>query len=368
MKVLHVINSLIPGGVEVLLADMAPRFRDRGLETSIALLRPLDSHLEEQLRGQHIHFVEGLPRRIYSPTHIAALAPHIRKSDVVMSYLFPAQLWVAIAAARCGEAVPLVTTEQSTFNNRRRTWLRPLDRWMYSRYATIACNSQGTLNALVGWVPGAVGRLSIVPNGVSLERFANALPASKREVVGRDDVPVVIFVARFDPAKDHAALLRAMCKVPDAHLVLAGDGDSRPDMEALARKLEIAERVHFLGRRPDVPSLLKMADVYVHASTWEGFGLAAVEAMAAGLPVVATDVPGLAEVVGDAGLLFPKCDADKLATHISSLLTSPELRTRMKQQSLARAQQFSIERTVESYIKMFESVLAERRSVAEAFD
>ncbi len=256
MKVLHVIDSLILAGVEVLLREMLPRMRDRGLDSSIVVLKHLDSPLENALRSEGFPFLSSRGSEIYSPLHVWSLAGHISDFDVVHSYLFPAQLWVVAAAKLAAKGVPLVTTEQSTQNRRRRRWVRPLDAWMYRNYAAIACNSEGTASNLLEWVPEVESRLSLIYNGVPLERFRNAAPASKNGILpSSNGRPVLMFVARFDPAKDHPTLLRAMRKVPNADLVLVGDGDLRPQMERLARELEIGERVHFLGRRPDIPQL-----------------------------------------------------------------------------------------------------------------
>ncbi|MGH9492472.1 MAG: glycosyltransferase, partial [Terriglobales bacterium] len=318
MKVLHVINSLILAGVEVLLTEMVPHFQARGLEVEIAVLKPLDSPLEERLRSSGVPFLPNRTARIYSPAHVFSLARHLHKYDVVQANLFPAQLWVAAAAALAGATVPLVTTEQNTHNDRRHWWFHPLDRWMYGRYRAIACCSPETQDALVQWIPQVKPRVSVIPNGVPLERFENAQPLPRANVLPEDRSPIIMFVARLQPQKDHVTLLRALAKIPRARLALVGDGELRPSLEALAASLGIWERVHFLGRRADVPQLLKLADVYVHSSHWEGFGIAAVEAMAAGLPVIASDVPGLSQVVGSAGLLFPRGDADCLAGHISS--------------------------------------------------
>jgi glycosyltransferase involved in cell wall biosynthesis len=227
---------------------------------------------------------------------------------------------------------------------------------MYNRYAAIACNSSGTLESLAAWVPSAKSRLSVVPNGVPLERFQSATPPNKAEIIG-SNAPLAIFVARFESAKDHATLLRAVARVARLHLALVGDGPLRPAMEALAALLAISDRVHFLGRRADVPSLLKMADVYVHSSNWEGFGIAAVEAMAAGLPVIASKVAGLAEVVEGAGLLLEPGDSESLAAKIQSVLDSAELRDRLVRASLRRAQDFSIERTVDGYLEIYRQLL-----------
>jgi glycosyltransferase involved in cell wall biosynthesis len=254
---------------------------------------------------------------------------------------------------------PLVTTEQSTTNGRRKPHLRPLDRWMYGRYSAIGCNSTATLESLRAWVPRYADRMSIIYNGVPLERFQRSTAADRAQVVptanGRK---LVSFVARFDPAKDHPTLLRAIARVPEADLLLVGDGPLRPQVEALASDLGIAARVHFLGRRHDIPQLLKMSDVYVHSSNWEGFGIAAVEAMAAGLPVVATDVPGLGEIVRGAGALFPPGDDQALAGHLRRIVDSPALRNELSRASLRRAPDFSIERAVQSWIQLYEDVLS----------
>jgi glycosyltransferase involved in cell wall biosynthesis len=358
MKVLHVINSLILAGAEVLLSQMLPRMRQRGLEVAVLVLKHLDSPLEIDLRAAGFRFLPSRGSDIYSPSHIWSLAKHISSFDVVHSHLFPAQLWVAAGARLASRRVPLITSEPSTLNRRRRHWLRPLDLWMYRNYSQIECNSEATAESLIRWVPEVADRVSVIHNGVPIEHFQGATAANKSEVLptanGR---PVIMFVARFDPTKDHPTLLRAMCRLPDAELVLVGDGDSRPEMQQFASELGIKERVHFLGRRPDVPQLLKLADLYVHASNYEGFGIAAVEAMSAGLPVVASEVPGLKEVVEGAGRLVPPNNEEALANAVDEILGSKQIRRQMAVASQKRAAHFSIDDTVSSFIKVYETVV-----------
>jgi glycosyltransferase involved in cell wall biosynthesis len=106
-----------------------------------------------------------------------------------------------------------------------------------------------------------------------------------------------------------------------------------------------------------VAAVLKASDIYVHSTNSDGFGIAACEAMAAGLPVVASDVPGLAQLVAGAGVLFPVGDDKALAQHLLSLIESPELRHEMSQAGVRRARQFSVENTVDGCIRMYQSVL-----------
>src|SRR5260370_9864942 len=168
MKVLHVIDSLILAGVEVLLREMLPRMRDRGLDSSIVVLKHLDSPLENALRSEGFPFLSSRGSEIYSPLHVWLLAGHIRDFDVVHSYLFPAQLWVVAAAKLAAKGVPLVTTEQSTQNRRRRRWVRPLDAWMYRNYAAIACNSEGTASNLLEWVTELPSGSTLIYHGMTL--------------------------------------------------------------------------------------------------------------------------------------------------------------------------------------------------------
>jgi len=128
----------------------------------------------------------------------------------------------------------------------------------------------------------------------------------------------------------------------------------------MAQSLGVKNRVTFLGWRRDVAAILKASNIYVHSTHSDGFGIAACEAMATGLPVVASDVPGLSQLVAGAGILFPPRDDQALAHHLSALIESPERQQAMSYSSLQRARQFSIENTVDKYVHLYESVLASR--------
>lgn len=147
------------------------------------------------------------------------------------------------------------------------------------------------------------------------------------------DARLLICVSRLVAGKGHLALLDAFETLaptyPDIHLVLVGDGDLRPDVEARARALGISPAVHFLGSRNDVPQLLGASDIFVFASETEGFGLVALEAMAASLPVVAFHLPALEEfVLPRTGTLVRGRDISRLAEAVRQYLDDPELARR----------------------------------------
>jgi len=302
--------------------------------------------------------------KLYSPRQIHPLANLFRGFDVVHVHLFPAQLWAVLAAGKLESRVRLVTTEHNTWNARRRWWLRPFDRWMYPHYQLIACNSEATAEELVRWCPDIAGKIRVIPNGIPVEDFETAQAAELG--LQSQDMARLVFVGRFEEQKDHRTILRALQNLPGVRLLLLGDGPLRRELEELARSLGIASQVSFLGKRTDVASVLKASDIYVHSTNSDGFGIAACEAMAAGLPVIASDVPGLADVVHGAGVLFPVGDHAALAREIQALLASPERRREMGKASRKRAQAFSIDRTVDGYLAMYESVFHLQHQAAGA--
>jgi glycosyltransferase involved in cell wall biosynthesis len=355
MRVLIVINSLILAGAERLVYDLVPRLEEYGVEITLAILKHLDSPLESDLRARGVCFLPIAESAVYSPSHIFQLARSAAGFDLIHAHLFPAQLWTAIAALTWRSGPPVVITEHNTTNLRRLWWFRPVDRWMYSRFDRVFCNSEATERALIEWVPTVKKKTAVVPNGISLARFG-----TDREAPRVRDRYVLRFIARLEPQKDHETLLRALAQVPNAELELIGVGPREYELRRLAADLHLADRVRFLGHRTDIPELLRGCDLYVHSSHSDGFGIAVCEAMAAGCAVVATRNEGLHHVVDDAGILVPPGDAEALAKALRQLLASPEQRGRLGALARKQAQKFSIEATADEYVRQYAEVLRGR--------
>lgn len=358
MRILHLINTLEYGGAEFLVTWLIRESVRRGEDAAVAVLRRCGSDLEREMeRAGRLRSLDA--GGSYSPRCAIALRKLILQSnwDVIHVHLFPSQLWASVVGPARRRSVPLVTTEHSTLNRRRRPVLRPLDRWMYRRFAAVACISVATAESLRAWVPEIERRITVIPNGVDLEAIVDAVPVDRRDLVPGCRGAVVLCVGRFEAPKDYATVLRAMTGVPEAHLLLVGDGPDRPAMQALAERLGLQGRAHFAGRRRDVPGILKAADVFVQSSNWEGFGIAALEAMAAGVPVVASRVPGLAQLVEGAGLTFEPGDDAGLAACINLLLSDVAQRKELARKGVERAAEYSIGRTAERYLALYKSVL-----------
>lgn len=370
MRVLQIIHTLELAGAEVLVHDLVVGLNRRGVECSVYLLQSTGSQMQRSLLGQGvaIHGEAGIP--LYSPRHVWRLAAHLRayKYDVLNVHLFPAQLWAAIAVNVAKNAAPLVITEHSAYNYRRKRIYRPLDHWIYTQSQAIACVSDATRDALVNWIPAVAPKAVTCPNGIHLEAFANVPAQSPEQWPDVDNCPMVLSVGRLMPQKDHATTIRAIARHPNAHLCVVGVGPDLAGHQALARDLGIAERIHFLRHRADIPQLMKASDIFVQSSRFEGFGIAALEAMASGLPVVASRVPGLAELVAPAGILFEPGNDHELASHIHELLINADLRARLGDAGRRRACEFSIEKTVDSYENLYRDLTGQHAPAVEKRD
>jgi glycosyltransferase involved in cell wall biosynthesis len=206
----------------------------------------------------------------------------------------------------------------------------------------------------------------VVPLGLDLghllEVGAPGGPAGKlRSLIGLPSgVALVGALGRLVPIKDHATLFHAMLEVPEAHLAVLGDGELRSSLETLARTLHIADRVHFTGWWLDIPAALADVDVVALSSRNEGTPVALIEALAAGRPVVATDVGGVRHVVqdGETGWLCPAGDASALGQLLAQALKSPETAERMAREGRQRvASRFGADRMVAAHLALYRELL-----------
>jgi glycosyltransferase involved in cell wall biosynthesis len=205
-------------------------------------------------------------------------------------------------------------------------------------------------------------KVSVIHNGIPLARYSRQADASLRAALaGPGERSLVMTVARLAEQKGQSLLFAALQSLPNTFAVLVGDGPDRAQLERQACELGLQERVKFLGQRADIPELLACCDVAVLPSRFEGLPLAALEAMAAGKPVVATNVGGTSEAIqdGETGLLVPPGDPIALANAIRAVLGNPALAQRLATAAQARvAQRFSVEVMAEQVTNLYDQVLA----------
>lgn len=285
---------------------------------------------------------------------IMRLAALLRRQRVDVLHVQAAYLlqWAAPAAWLTGTR--LVYTEHSSHTFETQPRMARLVRWMAPFLGGMSCVTERLRRYMTDRMGIAPHRVRLIRNGVDVERFSPhgpvaplpdgwahaAAPASADHGDCGDRV-VIGNVARFCEAKDHPGLLRAFHDVqsthPAARLLLVGDGETRPQAEALRDALALGDTVHFAGTRQDVPALLRAMTVFVLSSRHEGMPVAVLEAMACGVPVVTTDVGGIGELVrdGETARIVPPGDPQALADALRWMLDHPAERMAMRDRALA---------------------------------
>ena len=339
------------------MVDLLPRLRDKGNEVHLLLFDGTDTPFKRQLQNSGIRIFElGRNPNVYDIRNLFGLRKYLKDYDVIHTHNTACQYYAALAKRLFGIRCKFATTEHNTGNRRRNiTGFKYIDRSIYKQYDKIICISDKAEEALRNYI-GNSFPISTIPNGIDIDRFTQAAAS---DIFDKNRI-TVIQVAAFREQKDQPTLIRATAKLPkNYHTVFVGDGAYRPKCTALSKELDIADRITFTGIRTDIPQLLKAADIVVMSSHWEGFGLAAVEGMSAGKPVIASDVDGLKQVVEGAGILFECGNAEDLANKIRDIAENPSLYGQTAEKCLRRAQDFDISKMAERYDNAYKSLFDE---------
>lgn len=356
LRVTHVVGTFHVGGLERLVLDLCVGARERGIDArAIAILE--DGQFRDAFRQADIVTDVVTRTRPLDPALPPRLALTLRRwrTDVVHAHHFGPYLYGSAAAALARR--PIVYTEHSreVYDSPRR---RRIARLLGRRAAGIASVS----NELRAWRESVLGEAStVILNGVALpaatQDEARATARAAWDISA--DAVVVGAVARFMPEKDHATLVRAFGVLhksqPDAVLVLVGGGPERANIERLTADLDLTACVRFLGPRYDVESLLPGFDVIALSSVREGLPLALLEGMAAGLPVVATDVGEIGTLVSPAcGAVVPAGDVSAFARALGAHVGSAERRRAAGRAARARvADAYSRDAMVDAYVALY---------------
>jgi glycosyltransferase involved in cell wall biosynthesis len=330
--VVQVILNLGHGGMESMAVGLAGGL-DRARFRSVVVALDAGGEHEAVLRESGVESYVLSGRRLWRPGFHWELAALLRrlKADVVHTHHFSPLLHTLPAMRLAGVARRVHTEHSYQYLEPRRDYRRVL-RVIGAMTHTFALVARSMRSYYTDAVRIGEHRLRIIPNGVDTTLFK---PSSNgveemRQAMG---VPAEAFLVgtagRFFPEKDYGTLLRGFAGFagmhPDAHLAMIGDGPERPSLEALAASFgeDIAPRIHFLGWRTDLPAVLPLLDTFALSSRSEGLPLVALEALACGVPLVATPVGDLPEVIADGaaqtGLLYPIGDHAELAYALAAL-------------------------------------------------
>jgi glycosyltransferase involved in cell wall biosynthesis len=360
---MHVVLSLAAGGTERLVIEICRRLGASSAPVVCCLDGPGEWASELTSTGVAVDALNRLPG--FHPSlgrRIARIAAHHRVSAIHCHHYSP-YVYGAIAKA-LSPRLGLVFTEHGRLSDaapsRKRRLVNP---WLSRIPGRVFAVSEELKRHMVaeGFSERRVG---VIYNGIAIgARVTAEERATARAELGfPEDALVVGSVARLDPVKNLSLLLQALASLvashPHVRVVLVGSGPEQAALEADAQRLGISGQIVFAGYRSDARRLMSAFDVYVNCSNYEGVSLTILEAMAAGLPVVATRVGGNPEVVieGETGIVVPGREMAPLADAIARMSKDPALRRRMGEAGRQRVErEFSIERMVDDYRRAYDA-------------
>lgn len=373
-RILHLITRLPVGGAENVLVDIVRRLNPARYESLVCCIQAkgeLSGEIEKL--GVPLRCLGRMRSKRFDWRAVRDLIRLVREERIaiVHSHLYHANLYGRIAAYLAG--VPAVAHVHNVYGQPK-LHRRLLNRLLARATARVIAVSDEIREDLIRHDAIDAPKISVIHNAIDLRRVDTELSREQaRARLGVSEEQLLIgCVGRLEQQKGHRFLLEACSLLKDdgdlwprLRVIVAGDGRLREELEKQAEALGLASSVRFLGTRHDVPEILRALDLYVMPSLWEGLSIAMLEAMAAGLPIIISDVSGAARALGDDehGIRVPPGDAAALARALWSLAREPGRRLALGASARRRVQEnFSIDAMMSQLASIYDDALAARHA------
>ncbi|MCZ6538907.1 MAG: glycosyltransferase [Chloroflexi bacterium] len=368
IKVLHLITSLEVGGAQHGLLLGLPRFNpDRYEHIVCSLMDRMQMAAQFRQAGIEVRTL-GLKRKtdLAVAFRLRALLKQLRP-DILHTYLLHSNVLGRIVGRLVG--VPAIISSERTIGQASR-WGRLATRLTNPLTDAVEANSETVARSIERDLGVSPDKIEVVRSGVDLDAYDGSPRRTeiRSELQLTDDQHLVLYVGRLRSVKGVEYGIRAFALAsaqhPNMHLAIAGEGEQLGDLQDLAKELGINEKTTFLGVRNDLPDLLSAADSVLMPSLTEGFPRIAIEAMAAGKPVIATRVGGTPEAIvdGETGILVPATDIDAMASALAKLVGDSTLQSRLGTAGRQRARQ---NYSVDNYVARLDGLYRQLLGIGE---
>jgi glycosyltransferase involved in cell wall biosynthesis len=353
------------GGAERFMLGLTTHLpRDR-FEPWVCAPRGIEPAPAAELAEAGVPCVDLGRRGAWDIHRTAGLLPLLRRErfDILHTHMFGSNLWGALTGPACH--VPVVIAHEHTWSYQGKRWRAWLDGQVIGRRVTrFIAVSDADAQRMVELERVPPEKVTVIPTAL-VPRLRVTEGDLRAELGLGAGTPLIGSVGRLRRQKAHHVLIDALARVlqvvPEAHLVIVGDGECLPEIERRAEELGVTARTHLLGRRDDVDYILRAVDVGAISSDFEGRPLFALECMAHGVPLVATAVGGLPEMIDDGrtGLLVSPRRADLLADALSSLLVDPARRARIAAAAATYVERYRLDAVVAQFCELYERLIEE---------
>jgi len=368
MKIAQVIDSLAWGGAQKMQVLLAQAMADRQVElTVISLSDSGNAPFQDEIRSFGARVFHYPAKKIFDLPRLRKITYFLESEevDLVHAHLTYANIIGTVTAHWSN--IPVIATLRTAGIDKKffNPWRFRIETWLLRHWATrVMANGFAVADAHHLRLKNR--NIVVIPNAIQIpERISeNLIKEIRQEIVNDPERPLVISVGRLATPKGYEDLISAfalVCKQhPDAYLAIVGSGNREGLLQAQIDELNLSKNVRLIGERGDVPQLLMASDVFVSSSHWEGMSVAVLEAMAIGLPVIATGVGDSPKVVVEnTGLIVPPRHPQKMAEVIVNLLNDPDQQTRLGTNARAHiAENYNLDLWGDQIIDLYTDVLA----------
>jgi len=362
-NVLHVLSRLPVGGVENMTFKIVNGYSKDLFNVIICCINEGGKIADElKASGFRVHVLNKMKGHGFECSAVSAIYSIIKRENihVLRTHQYHANLYGRMAGVLAG--VPVIIPSYHNIYDKPKFHRRAFNHVLGRFSDKLVAVSNVVASDMTKYDRVSPDKIRVIYNGIEISKFNLAVSKDKaRETLGLPlNTLITGSLGSLTGQKGHQFLIEAASKLARHHIVIAGDGPLMDDLRELAGRLKVDCTFMGMIDPEKIPLFLRALDIFCFPSLWEGFGTALLEAMASGLPVIASDIPPHREVIGDAGIFTPPGDTTKLAEALTILIKDPALRDALGQKAIKRSGLFSIQNTVTAYEDLFREALKKK--------